>query len=1104
MDEFIQRYKDLNAAQKEAVDTIDGPLMVIAGPGTGKTELLSMRAANILQKTDALPENILCLTFTESGAQAMRERLTGIIGADAYKVAIHTFHSFGSEIININRKFFYNGAEFRPADELSRYEILREILDELPFSNPLTSKMNGEYTYLGDIVTTISELKKSGLTSDELLTVLEANDAVLDKFEPIFHDIFQDRVSKTTTAKVEALSLQLADYPTLPLPPNITPLANTMALSLAHAVDEAADTSSTKPITAWKNKWLEKNANGKIVFKDRSRHEKLRAVSFVYFQYLQRMQEASLYDFDDMVLRVVHALEVFPELRYNLQEKYLYLMVDEFQDTNLAQARILTSLTALETGDAPNIMVVGDDDQAIYSFQGAEVRNIMHFKQQFEGTKLVVLTENYRSTKTILDHSREVILKGNDRLEKYEPELDKSLTSTVKNAATAVELREYPTRTAERQQLVNTIKMRIKNGAKPEQIAVLTRRHKELEALVPYFERVGLSVNYERRDNVLELDVIRQLTLLGTIIVLVAQKRLDEADELLPELLAHPAWKINADEIWKLSLAAHKNHAGWLEEMAVQPRFVLLHRWLVFMATRSLIEPAERVLDELIGSQSVGKTEFEYEHTTLDVTEFVSPLYEHYFSDDIRVTNFNAYLIHLEALRAIRNKLREYKPNETLLLADFIAFIELHRQQGSGITSVRVHSDAPKNSVWLMTAHKSKGLEFDHVYIHGAVDGVWGEKARSRSRLITYPENLQLSPSGDTLDERLRLFFVAMTRARRHLTISYATADDSDKPMMRASFLVDDTWKPLVQNGVASQKQTALQLTQDWMQTYTTLPSGEMKQLLQPTLERYKLSATHLNAFLDVSRGGPNYFLLSNLLRFPQSMSANAAYGSAIHRTLQHTHAEFQATGKRRPIEDILGDFETNLKNMYLSPREHTQFSERGLLALATFLEATYQNFEQNDIAELSFSNQQSRIGEAHLTGALDVVRIDTNEKTLAVTDYKTGSPSRGWQGTTDYEKIKLHKYRQQLMFYKLLVEHSRDFANYTVDEAKLQFVEPTKTGQIHELTMRFDKDELARFQRLILKVWSHITAVDLPDTSEYSPDYKGMLAFEAALLDEN
>jgi len=134
--DFVKRYSKLNEAQKQAVDAIDGPVMVIAGPGTGKTELLSVRAANILLKTDTLPENILCLTFTESGANAMRERLTEIIGKDAYKIAVHTFHSFGSEIINQNGQYFYQGAHFLPADELSRYEIIHDIFKQFLLSLP--------------------------------------------------------------------------------------------------------------------------------------------------------------------------------------------------------------------------------------------------------------------------------------------------------------------------------------------------------------------------------------------------------------------------------------------------------------------------------------------------------------------------------------------------------------------------------------------------------------------------------------------------------------------------------------------------------------------------------------------------------------------------------------------------------------------------------------------------------------------------------------------------------------------------------------------------------------------------------------------------------
>ena len=131
------RYSKLNERQKQAVNTIEGPVMVVAGPGTGKTELLSMRAANILRRTDMLPENILCLTFTESGSIAMQKRLVDIIGREAYGVSVFTFHAFGSEIISRYREYFYNGADFNPADELTRHKIITDILQELSPKNPL-------------------------------------------------------------------------------------------------------------------------------------------------------------------------------------------------------------------------------------------------------------------------------------------------------------------------------------------------------------------------------------------------------------------------------------------------------------------------------------------------------------------------------------------------------------------------------------------------------------------------------------------------------------------------------------------------------------------------------------------------------------------------------------------------------------------------------------------------------------------------------------------------------------------------------------------------------------------------------------------------------
>lgn len=1089
MTSFDLRYKKLNDNQRAAVDTIDGPLLVIAGPGTGKTELLSMRAANILRKTDTLPENILCLTFTDSGASAMRERLSDIIGPDAYKVAIHTFHSFGTEVINQNKQYFYRGAEFKPADDLSSYEILTGIFDELPYDSPLAGKMNGEYTHLGDALKTIGELKKSGLTSDELTKILDANDAVLDSIESELSTIFENKMSTTMVSTLAPLAEKVANLPQPGIPPSITPLANVLALSMAHAFDTAIETNKTNAITAWRNSWLEKNNDGVFVFKDRKRNAKLRAMAHVYFSYLARMEQAGLYDYDDMILNVVHAMELHTDLGYNLQEKYQYIMVDEFQDTNLAQLRILFNLTDNPVHEGrPNVMAVGDDDQAIYSFQGADINNIHRFREQYHDITLVTLKDNYRSSAPILTHAREVITQGTDRLEGTIRDLDKTLMPHS-TAATSVELCELSSLSEERAWVAEQIANRIAKGTKPNDIAVLARRHHELVELLPYLHHHGILVNYERNDNVLELPVIQSLELLGGILVELFDGHHDHADELMPELIAHPAFGFSPASIWKLSLAAYRNNQTWLEVMDTMPEFVPLHNWLLQAMSRVPHEPLETLLDYILGVPQPEKNE-----------DYASPFYEYYFSTDKLHDTPDAYLTALEALQTIRVKLRDYHDTQVLHLPDFLEYLRMHRQMGSSITSLRRRGDTIDGAINLMTAHKSKGLEFAVVYLVGSVDSAWGERVRSRSRLINYPENLPLAPAGNTYNERLRLYFVAMTRAKQHLTLSYSLHDDNAKDTLPASFLVGSDLTPREISTTYSIDHLVSQSTLEWHDTVTANPTTDMKQLLRPKLETYKLSATHLNNFIDLARGGPAAFLMNNLLHFPQAKTASASYGTAIHATLQRAHDHLVATGNRRPIEDIIGDFNAELARERLSDEEYKQYSQKGADSLLKFLSHAYDSFATTQKTELSFAGQNVFVGDAHLTGKLDL--IDLADRKALVTDYKTGKPSRDWKGSQDYEKIKLHKYRQQLMFYELLVSKSRDYSNYEYAGGVLQFVEPDTSGKIHALDAQYTREELAEFELLVQAIWRCIVTLDFPDTSEFEPNYKGILAFEKHLID--
>lgn len=1096
---YTQRYQQLNEQQRRAVDHIDGPLLIIAGPGTGKTELLSMRAATILERTDTLASSILCLTFTDSGAAAMRQRLSDIIGADAYKVAIHTFHSFGSEIMNQHAEYFFRGAQFKPADELVQYEIVRGIFDELDYTNPLAGMNGDEYTHLRDVMTAISELKRSGLSSDELRQVLDANDAAIEPIERDLIEVFQNRVSKTTVHLLAPLAKKAAEVEQPVLPPGITPYANVLALSLAHAIDAAIEADSTKPITAWKSSWCEKNERGETVLRDRRRHNKLRALAHIYYQYLVRMEAAGLYDYDDMILQVIHALETQPGLRANLQEKYQYIMVDEFQDTNLAQLRLLFDITGDDA--QANVMAVGDDDQAIYSFQGADVGNIQRFRTQYGDPSIIVLKDNYRSAEPILEQARAVISQGSDRLENSNDSINKQLVAHAPPNNSAVKLDCYHDIDAERQGIARQIRQLIDSGTDPASIAVLARRHHELIALLPHLAHAGVRVDYERRENVLEHELVQLLEHLCMIIDALQHDAHDEADALLPEILAHPAFGYNPRDIYRLSLSSYRQHQLWLETMQTMPVFTAFANWLLVRSAAIHSQPLEQQIDELIGTTVDTLSEQPLEPES-EAPEFHSPLYHYFFSPDKLADQPDAYLTALEALRTIRDQLREHAGHDAPTMADFLEFLTMHRQLGSVVTAVRRRSDAARGLVNLMSAHKAKGLEFDHVFVIGAIDSAWGERVRGRSRLISYPANLPLSPAGDSFDERLRLFFVAMTRARRNLYLSYAAHDSNGKDSLIASFLADLTLtatEHAAESDIAALQSLA---ELDWRAHLVQNLDTDIRELLTPQLERYKLSSTHLGNFLDVARGGPQAFLLNNLLRFPQAKSAHASYGTAVHATLQRAHDLYRATKERRPLEDVLGDYERILADQHLTPSDHEVFLSRGSDALGAFLSAKYDSFTPAQQTELGFGSQSVMVGDARLTGALDLVDIDKTAKTIVVTDYKTGKPSRDWKGKTEYEKMKLHRYRQQLMFYQLLVEGSRDYSQYRFQSGVLQFVEPTQSGDIVSLELNFSEEKLDEFRKLIMAVWQRIMTLDLPDTSQYEPSLKGILQFEADLLD--
>lgn len=1103
MSDFQKAFDELNAAQQKAVENIDGPLLVIAGPGTGKTQLLSVRAANILRKTDVNPENILCLTFTDSAATNMRERMIEIIGPSAYKVSVHTFHSFAGEVKNVHSDFFYEGANFRVADDLSSYEILREIFDNLPHDNILSKKFGDEYANLADTKHRISNLKKSGLTPDELHEILDHNEKFINQAEPILGPILDK--GAMSAKKLPLIEDALDEIEKIPDEPmqiiNYTSLKKMFMEGARLAMEQAKEAETTKPFTAWKDAWLKKDKIDGHEFKDKKNIKKLRAVADIYFQYLNKMQERQLYDYDDMVLRVTHAMEEFPELRFNLQEKYQYIMVDEFQDTSGSQMRILWSLTNnVVTGGRPNIMAVGDDDQAIFSFQGADISNIFQFRDSYRDTKIITLKENYRSVSQILDSSRAVINQATERLENMVDGVDKTLVPNHSHHEAATESHQYETVQDEYSGVIAAINEEKARGNKLKDIAVIMRGHKELKGFAAQLTAAGISFNYEKQENVLDSEPVAALINFARVIHALAENDIKTAESYLPELLSHPSFRrmdILSNDIWRLSLYAYKNHTLWFEAMEESENsFSKIAEWLRKLAGDCRHEPLELILDKLIGNCPVSLDD--------EKGELISPLKDYFFGENALEENPARYAEFLSSLTALRRSLREYSPDKKLYLNDFITFIHLARRAGITLSATSVF-ESNSDALQLMSAHKAKGLEFDVVFIMHANENRWGSKYRGKQNNISFTKNLPLDMPGNTDDERLRLLYVAMTRARNKLYLTNFKVNENEKEQLRAAYIHQLDEIPLITHEADhSDHAAAVKAEKAWFEDRLSLPQTSMKDVLAGMLSTYKLSATHLNTFIDVKGGGPQNFLVKNLLHFPEAMSPGAAFGSGIHAALRQAHRHLSKHGQKMPVDEVVAVFQNELAKNHLSDHSYDFMQKKGQHVLSEYLAENYDNFHEKQISERNFSAQNVAVGAAKLTGQIDVMEVDEAAKTIKVVDYKTGKASLRWTGSDDYEKTKLHKYKQQLMFYKLLLENSRDWSKYSVASGALAFLEPADSGKnlAPMLEINFDHDEMAEFKKLIQAVWQRIQNLDLPDISQFSKDIKGIKEFEQYLID--
>lgn len=444
-DIYEQEYQKLNEQQKKAVDTVEGPVMVIAGPGTGKTQILSRRVANILTNHQTHPEEIVCLTYTEAGASEMLDRLEGLIGEEGRNVRVSTIHSFCSELILENSDLF--GEEPKVITTAAKYEILKNIIDEHVTEESPFYKNSGErYSFKEQLLDLFTKMKREKLDK----TIFEKE--IDEYFKMIDLSIPGDELySKFKYAKnSKSKGKKVGDYKDKPL------------------------------------KELQENM------------EKLLAGVEIVEKYRDDISNHNYFDFDDMILWTIEKLEEDDAFQRSVSESIKYLFVDEFQDTSVLQNELVDLLVKGKKN--PNIFVVGDDDQSIYRFQGVSADNIRDFDKKYRPSK-IVLEENYRSSQAIIDASRQLI-SHNSREEKL-------LIAAGANKDYDYQLpilKSYPNAKAEMFGVLNEIKELIHSGVSPHEIGVIYGRNSYGEEFAKILRDNGIFVQMKKEEKNLFID----------------------------------------------------------------------------------------------------------------------------------------------------------------------------------------------------------------------------------------------------------------------------------------------------------------------------------------------------------------------------------------------------------------------------------------------------------------------------------------------------------------------------------------------------------------------------------------------------------------------
>ena len=956
-DKFLEAYKRLNSAQKEAVDSIEGPVMVIAGPGTGKTQILTLRIANILLKTDTPANGILALTFTEAGQKAMRARLRDFVGSRADQVGIFTYHGFAASVIADYPEHFLHLSRSRQLSDVEAETMMREILREKKFTK-LRPLGDPEF-YVGKIIKTISDCRKEAWT-------------------PEF-------VREYARAEVKRVKNDPASI-------------------------------STRGATKGKFK---AEAEKQI-----ERAERTLIFAEVYERYQECKRAERRHDFDDLIFELISALEQDELLLRLIQERYLYLLVDEHQDTNDSQNLLIKKIA--DFYDEPNLFVVGDEKQAIYRFQGASVQNFLRFQDIWPKMKVISLVNNYRSHQSILDASFKMI--ENNYSQGEHKNLRIRLEAAGPEAPEPVELVMAGNNVAAEKYLAYEIK-RITESQSAATVAVIVRTNREAERVLEVLGSSGIRAAAERGADIFAHPI-------GVLFFKLLEFLADESQaEALAYTLSGGLWGLNLTESANLIKRLRGGLAGVEQEIPALLRL------------KSLIAKSGTIEFLILAAEVSGLTK-------LVSTE---PLATEVWRSIVVMAEDLARTKRIEDPRLLIKELLDYR-------------------QMAETRSIKISAGITDAKVLVMTAHSSKGLEFDYVFLPYATEESWMPKGRGQSFVLPMSKD-----DDDEVRDARRLFYVALTRARRHAAIIVSLSSAPDRPLSPLRFIGELDQEHLSRVEIP-EEQTASSLV--------AMISPEDKDKLE-SLEYAKhrlleggLSVTALNHFCDC----PSKFFYKSILKLPEPPSPPSEKGNAMHEALAAVWI-LPEKNEEAIVAEIIKVIESYFDRSFLPIYEKEAIVEELCAAAPKVAAALKDHFAQDGKVsaekweEAEFAGKfGEEILNLRLHGKLDAI-METSERVL-VYDYKTRealsrSAIKGETKSSD------GNYFRQLIFYKLLLADNYRYAGKQI-EPSLVFVKPDAKGRCPIVSVPIEAADLERvkkeIQALIDSVWSGRILTDTCD----------------------